>query len=199
MSNATLDYYNANAASYSEDTVSVDFSETQERFLKYFPAGAKILDFGCGSGRDAKYFLEKDYVVDAIDGSKELCKLARVYTGIDVKEVRFEDFSGDDLYDGIWACGSLLHLEWNSLISVFQNMVKALKKNGVIYASFKYGDFSGERNGRFFTEINEEKLNRIMIDVIDLEVKEFWISTDVRKNRSKEKWMNIILSQKVLH
>ena len=55
----TLDYYNENARSFSDQTQNVNFAKTQERFLKLMPPQGSILDFGCGSGRDTKYFLEK--------------------------------------------------------------------------------------------------------------------------------------------
>ena len=72
----TLIYYNQNAELFAQGTLSVDFKQTQDRFLKKLTTNACILDFGCGAGRDTKYFLEKGYQVDATDGSEELCKLA---------------------------------------------------------------------------------------------------------------------------
>ena len=52
----TIDYYNANFEDFISGTLNLDFSSTQDRFLSLLPAGAKILDFGCGSGRDSLYF-----------------------------------------------------------------------------------------------------------------------------------------------
>ena len=192
----TIDYYDKNATEYSESTIGVDFSATQERFLRYIPSHAKILDFGCGSGRDAKYFLDKGYDVDAIDGSKEFCRLASVYTGITVKQMLFQELASVDEYDGIWACASILHLQKDDLILVLHKMATALKNTGVIYASFKYGTFFGERQGRYFTDFNEERLTEILALVPELQYREFWISSDVRPDRSDEKWLNVILSRK---
>lgn len=59
----TIEYYNQNAEQFVQGTLSVDFTATQERFLAKLTAGAYILDFGCGSGRDTKYFLDKGYLV----------------------------------------------------------------------------------------------------------------------------------------
>ena len=192
----TIDYYDKNATEYSESTIGVDFSATQERFLRYIPSHAKILDFGCGSGRDAKYFLDKGYDVDAIDGSKEFCRLASVYTGITVKQMFFQELASVNEYDGIWACASILHLQKDDLILVLHKMATALKNTGVIYASFKYGTFFGERQGRYFTDFNEERLTEILALVPELQYREFWISSDVRPDRSDEKWLNVILSRK---
>ena len=82
----TIEYYNQNADMFAQGTRLVDFTVVQERFSKMLPVGSRILDFGCGSGRDTKYFLEKGYLVEATDGSFELCKLASDFTGIEVKE-----------------------------------------------------------------------------------------------------------------
>ena len=65
--NNTLDYYNQHTADFVNTTQNVDFHEIQELFLSFLPAKAKILDFGCGSGRDTKYFIDNGYEVDAMD------------------------------------------------------------------------------------------------------------------------------------
>lgn len=75
-SDETLIYYNANAKAFTEGTINVDFSSIQNKFLDRLDSGATILDFGCGSGRDTRFFLENGYSVEAIDGSEELCKIA---------------------------------------------------------------------------------------------------------------------------
>ena len=98
----TLNYYNANAKTFTQNTMNVDFKSTQERFLKRIPRASNILDFGCGSGRDTKYFLSQGYNVTAIDGSEELCRLASEYTGIPVKHMLFQDLEEENVYDGIW-------------------------------------------------------------------------------------------------
>ena len=110
--NQTIQYYDQNAADFVENTRNVDFHVMQDEFIEGLPAGAKILDLGCGSGRDTKYFLEHGYRVDAIDGSAELCTLASEYTGIPVKCQLFQELDASEVYDGIWACSSLLHLSY---------------------------------------------------------------------------------------
>lgn len=75
----TIEYYNQNANMFAQGTRLVDFSVMQERFANMVPVGSRILDFGCGSGRDTKYFLEKGYQVEATDGSSELCRLASAF------------------------------------------------------------------------------------------------------------------------
>ena len=189
----TLDYYDNHAYEFYKSTIKVEFAVTQERFLGKLQNGAYILDFGCGSGRDTKYFLEKGYKVDAIDGSKELCSLASEYIGIEVKNMFFQQLSEVEKYDGIWACSSILHLAKDELNEVIQKMIKALKQNGIIYTSFKYGDFAGERNGRFFTDMTQSKFAGFLKEIEGLEIEEQWITFDARPGRGEEKWLNLIL------
>ena len=192
MNDKTLDYYNQNANTFFEGTVSVNFKEVQDKFLKVLP-GKRILDFGCGSGRDTKYFLDNGYDVIAIDGSIELCKKASEYTGIEVKHMLFQELNEKDTYDGIWACSSILQLNKEELKPVLLKMIDALKKQGIIYTSFKYGDFEGERNGRYFSNFTIESFKEYVQDISTIQIEEYWLSGDVRKGREDEQWLNLIL------
>lgn len=196
MLNKTINYYDINAKDFVEETLNVDFKATQDKFINKLPAKGYILDFGCGSGRDTKYFLAKDFNVEAIDGSIELCKIASEYTKIKVRHMYFNELSRVNKYDGIWACSSILHLSLDDLVDVFKRMSKALKDEGIIYTSFKYGDFSGERNGRFFTDMTEDSFAKLIANVDNLKVEEQWITADVRPQRGNEKWLNLILRKK---
>ena len=191
--NTTLKYYNENATSFSATTQIVDFSITQDKFLALLQPNAYILDFGCGSGRDTKYFMEHGYRVEATDGSEELCKLASTYTGVSVKYMLFQELDEQKKYDGIWACSSILHLPKKELLSVIQKMCNALKDNGVIYTSFKYSNFEGERNGRYFTDFMEDTFREFIKVIPELTVEDQWITLDVRPGRGEEKWLNLIL------
>lgn len=189
----TIDYYNNNYESFISDTLSIDFSLIQDIFLSYLFPKAYILDFGCGSGRDTKYFLDCGYQVDAIDGSFELCRVASEYTGINVKQMFFHELDEVEKYDGIWACSSILHVKRNELPNILNRMSNATKKNGIIYISFKYGDFEGERNGRYFTDMTENSMKELLANFPELNVEKMWVTSDVRSGRGDEKWLNIIL------
>ena len=165
----------------------------QDKFLQLLDSQSSILDFGCGSGRDTKYFLEKGYHVTATDGSAELCKLASAFTGIEVKEMLFQELDDINKYDGIWACSSILHLPKKELFPVLRKMCIALKSAGVIYSSFKYGDFEGERNGRYFTDFTEDTFRDFIKDIPELTIEDHWITSDVRPGRGNEKWLNLII------
>ena len=195
----TIKYYNQNAEEFVQGTLSVDFTVTQERFLSKLSGGTSILDFGCGSGRDTKYFLDKGYQVEATDGSAELCMLASEYTGICVKQMLFQELDECEKYDGIWACSSILHLDKRALKAVLKKMAAALKANGVVYTSFKYGDFEGERNGRYFVDFTQETFGEFIREVPELQIEEYWITSDVRPGRGEEKWLNLILRKSDIH
>lgn len=192
-SSTTLDYYNQNAQSFALGTVSVDFHETQDRFLKLLDKGSLVLDFGCGSGRDTKYFLEHGMYVEATDGSEELCRIASDYAGIPVKQMLFQELKETEKYDGIWACSSILHLPKQELKVVLMKMADALKEQGIIYTSFKYGNFEGERNGRYFTDFTEDTFRDFIADITEIRIEEVWITGDVRQGRNEEKWLNLII------
>lgn len=191
--NKTIDYYNQNANSFSKMTQSVDFSTTQDKFLALLQPNALILDFGCGSGRDTKYFMDHGYRVEATDGSEELCRLASTYAGVPVKHMLFQELDEQKKYDAIWACSSILHLSKDDLESVIQRMLHALKDNGVTYTSFKYGTFEGERNGRYFTDFTEETFDSFLKDISHVKIEEQWLTGDVRPGRESEQWLNLIL------
>lgn len=192
----TLSYYNNYAKKFATSTQTVDFENTQKKFLEKIKGGSHLLDFGCGSGRDTKYFLEHGYTVDAIDGSEEMCKLATEYIGIQVKHMLFQELDEQEKYDGIWACSSILHLPIEELGSVLNKMSVALKLQGIIYTSFKYGTFEGERNGRYFTDMTEETFAALLKKLPTLSLEEQWITSDVRPGRGDEKWLNLILRKK---
>ena len=197
--NETLEYYNTNAEDFVHGTIDVDFRETQERFLKHIPTKGRVLDFGCGSGRDAKYFHARGFEVDAVDGSEELCKLASEYVGIPVRQMLFSELRAEEEYDGIWACASILHLSSSELRDVLLKMIKALKNGGILYASFKYGEYEGMRNGRYFTDFTERSFERYIADIENVKTVESWTTGDVRPGRGDEKWLNFILQKSEVH
>ena len=189
----TIEYYNSKAEEFYESTVNADMSDQYYLFEKYLGDGTHILDCGCGSGRDSKHFLENGFKVTAIDGSEELCKKASELTGLEVKHMYFQDLNFDNDFDGVWACASLLHVEKDRLPDVLKKITRVLKGGGVLYASFKYGDFSGERNGRFFTDLDDKSFETLIADIPELVLKEKYISTDVRPGRENDRWLNAIV------
>ena len=189
----SLQYYNQHAREFFDNTRNVDFKEMQDKFLCYLKPGARILDFGCGSGRDTKYFVTKGFTTDAVDGSEELVDIASKYTGVEVRQMYFQDLDEYETYDGIWACSSILHLSYTELEDVFVKMARALVSHGVLYTSFNYGTEEGERSGRYFTDMTETKIERLLKSVNVFSIEEMWMTSDVRPGRAEEKWLNMIL------
>ena len=114
------------------------------------------------------------YLVDAIDGSSELAKKASEYSGVEVRCMDFFEMCEKDKYDGIWACASLLHVKKERLPEIIGILRDALVPGGVLYMSFKYGDFAGVRDDRYFVDLNEESMNKNIdqVDGIDACLKE---------------------------
>lgn len=191
--NETINYYNVNAETFYNTTVHADMTKQYKLFLKYLKPESKILDFGCGSGRDSKYFLEQGYQVISLDGSEKLCEKASKLTGQEVLCMQFHEIDFENEFDGIWACASLLHLEEKDLPEIFDKLGRALKKDGVIYCSFKYGTDAGERKGRHFTDMTEAKMNELILGLDDFVIERMYITQDVRSGRGDEMWLNVIV------
>lgn len=191
----TLNYYNQCAEAYNETTLNIEFDSKREMLLKYLQPNAHILDLGCGSGRDSKGFLQKGYKVTAVDGSKELCKIASKNIGQDVICQLFNELDAVNEFDGVWACASLLHLPTNELKQTLKRVEKALKKDGYFYASFKYGDFEGERDGRYFNDFTEVSFSTLLKEFPNLELQEVEVTTDVIPGRENVSWLNVIIKK----
>ena len=187
----TIDYYNKHTEEFTASTFEVDMESLYKPFLAELQEGAKILDVGCGSGRDTLAFKNKGYQVDAIDYSEELVKKASRLTGIPIKLKSFYEIDDYEAYDGIWACASLLHCERERLAEVIGKLITALKPNGVLYMSFKYGDSDREKNGRKFTDLNETQAKALLEHFDDVQQIQQWITVDQRPDR-QEKWLNLL-------
>ena len=187
----TIDYYNKYAEEFTASTFEVDMESLYQPFLAELSEGARILDVGCGSGRDTLAFKNKGYQVDAIDYSEELVKKASRLTGIPIKLKSFYEVDDYEAYDGIWACASLLHCERSRLAEVLEKMVQALKPNGVIYMSFKYGDSDRDQDGRQFTDLDENQADALLEQFDNVQQIKQWVTLDQRPDR-QEKWLNLL-------
>ncbi len=195
MNNKTINYYDENFENYKSNTQKLNFSNIQKIFIKKLKANSSILDFGCGTGRDTKFFLDNNFNVKAIDGSKKMCQIAGEYCNIKVDQILFNDFNEINCYDGIWACASLLHLPYLELNSIFYKLYDSLKKDGILYTSFKLGDFEGYIDNRYFTFLTYEKLIEIQAIKTLFKVDKYFISEDIRDNIN-QKWLNAFLVKK---
>lgn len=192
----TLDYYNKNAKLYFEQTVEGDLKENYDKFLSKIAKKSYILDFGCGSGRDSKYFVEKGYKVKAIDGSIEMCKLASEYINQNVECMKFDELNEENTYDAIWACSSILHVEKKELPSILSKMIRALKPNGVIFTAFKKGDGYEIKEGKYYNFLTKEELEQILNNINqNIKIIDYFETLSSTKRPEKVIWSNYILQK----
>ena len=191
-----LDYYDAHAKEYAALTVKADMSPAYDRFLAYLPAGAGILDAGCGSGRDSLCFMKKGYAVTMLDASEGMCKCAEELTGRKALCMPFADIDFADQFDGIWACASLLHISETELEKVFAKFHCALKRDGVLYASWKYGDAERDDGERFYCDMTEEKLKNVLARAGLFDCLDCWVADDSLPSGREQKWLNVVLRKK---
>ncbi|WP_338074230.1 class I SAM-dependent methyltransferase [Halochromatium glycolicum] len=190
-------YYEAQADRFFAETAEVDMSALRARFLAYLAPGARILDAGCGSGRDARAFRELGYCVTAMEPSRRLATLAESCCGLRVERLRFQDIDWCQRFDGIWACASLLHVPMVELPNVLQRLSRALRSGGVLYASFKYGHGERDSGGRRFTDLDEAALSERLQWAPELTTIEIWVTADRRVGREAERWLNVLLANDV--
>jgi 2-polyprenyl-3-methyl-5-hydroxy-6-metoxy-1,4-benzoquinol methylase len=189
----TLTYYNNNAQTFSDSTLNVDMSALYAEFLPHVKQHGHVLDAGCGSARDAAYFKNQGFTVSAFDASPVLAKLASNYLQQPVEIKTFQELECVNKYDGIWCCASLLHVPKAELPQVFLKLQNALKVNGVLYVSFKYGTQERVHNGREFTDLNEQLLSSLLNQHTQLSIVKHWQSVDQRPGRESEVWLNALI------
>ncbi|WP_230534363.1 class I SAM-dependent methyltransferase [Microvirga roseola] len=189
----SINYYERNADQFFADTVAADVSLLQARFVRELPPSAHVLDAGCGSGRDAKAFADLGFHVTAFDAATEMVRRAAQHTGLPVLHMTFDDMVWSEEFDGIWASASLLHVPRGALPSVLTRCHQALRKDGILYTSFKYGSGEREKDGRRFTDLTEETFQEILAEVGGFQVIELWRTGDVRPSRQSEMWLNSLV------
>ena len=193
----TLDYYNKNSEEYFNSTLNVDMTNTYKAFLKLVPEGGKILDLGCGSGRDSMNFIKLGYEVTAVDGAKKLAKKASVLLGNEVIVSTFEELELKEKFHGIWACASLLHIKREDLKIVLNNLYNNLEDNGVFYMSFKYGEkeYVDDKN-RYFNCFTDESIISFINENTKYNILGLYITEDKLGRVNEVKWLNLICNKK---
>lgn len=190
--NDTLTWYRENAETFLSRTGNVDMTMTYDPFLELVAPGGSILDLGCGAGSAALYFTRKGYKVLAVDGCAEYCEHTRRRAGCEVRQMLFGELDYTNAFDGVWACASLLHVRKDALPGVLRLIRRALKKDGVFYASFKYGETEREKNGRLFSDFTEESLRTLLDEAGGFRTVKLWTTADARPERAEERWVNVL-------
>lgn len=188
-------YYDTHADAFIAGTRDADMSRLRRRFAVALPqpAGvpARILDAGCGSGRDARAFTEAGLATEAFDASPRIVTAATHHAGVAVRPMTFEQFAWEHPFEGILACASLLHVAESDLPEVLSRLVAHLVPGGVLYASFKVGPGERTEEERRFTDMTEDRLGALLDGCESIDRREMWRSRDVRRERS-EAWLNAL-------
>ncbi|MGL4236900.1 class I SAM-dependent methyltransferase [Tabrizicola sp.] len=128
-------------------------------FLELLPPGSKVLELGCGGGRDAQAMIAAGHRVDPTDGSPAIARKAEELLGIPVRVMRFEELDVDGVYDAVWANASLLHVPRAGLPAVLAKVWRALRPGGLHHATYKAGEAEGrDGHGRYFSYLAREEL-----------------------------------------
>ncbi len=190
MSN--IGFYDENAEDYFRRTVDSDMGRIRRLFAELVRPGGRVLDAGCGSGRDALAFHELGFEVTATEAAPRLAELARAHTGLPIDVLTFDQMAWRDHFDGIWACGSLLHVPRAELPATLRRLRDALVPGGVWFMSFKYGPVERSANGRRFTDLDEAGAAELLSEVRGLQLISMEIQDDSREDRPGERWLALI-------
>lgn len=192
VDDSTTKFYETHAREYFERTVSADLAALYEDVLKHVRPGGRILDAGCGSGRDLKIFRARGFDAVGIDASNALVDMAREFSGARCTVMRLEDAKFSGGFDAVWACASLLHLPKRNVMSILRRLRSTLLKGGVLYASVQVGH--GEalaRDGRFFAYYEPDEFAQY-IEKAGFSVDRVWVSDDSLPGRSAIRWINVV-------
>lgn len=190
---SSISYYDKNSQEFFDRTINADVQDLYQKFLKYVPKEGRILDAGCGVGRDSRFFLSKGYDVLAFDGSQEMVKITSNLLGKEALHMLFQDMNFSNEFDAVWANASLLHVPYENLRGVIEGFHKALLPSGILYASFKYGASMRSVEDRFFFDMNEDSIKSYIKGLFaPLEI---WKSADTRSKIAPspdKSWLNFI-------
>ncbi len=151
----TLNHYNQNAQAFWQGTHDHDVSQNYAAFLAPFPKDKTldIIDFGCGPGRDVRYFRSLGHRPVGLDGSRIFCEMARTLSGCPILHQTFLNLElPANAFDGIFANASLFHVPSQKLPKVLKQLHNTLRPGGILFLSNPRGaheGWSGQRYGHF--------------------------------------------------
>ena len=187
--NDTIRYYDQHASEYFTSTVDVDFDQLRMKFVSFLPEHARIIDIGCGSGRDVQAFCEMGYDAIGLDASEGLAAEAEKQFGIEVQVGDMATWIAQEPFDGIWCCAALLHLREEEADRFLHNLRYNLKPSGILFLSVKEGIETGsDEKGRYMQNYTEhelrKKLGAVGLDIVEID------STEDSLGRNGFRWLN---------
>jgi 2-polyprenyl-3-methyl-5-hydroxy-6-metoxy-1,4-benzoquinol methylase len=189
----TLNHYDANAKSFWEGTKDHDVTQNIESFLSACvqKKSLDILDFGCGPGRDVKYFKTLGHSPTGLDGSEEFCKLASDYTNCPILQQTFLNLElPKGKFDGIFANASLFHIPSQELPKVLSKLHEALRPNGILFSSNPRGNGEGWQ-GQRYVHYMEVKTSQSYLETAGFEIVDHYYRPS-GKPRQEQPWLAIV-------
>lgn len=198
----TLNAYQEAGIKYTQSVANIEISDIFP-FMNFLPKDGRILDVGCGGGRDLKIFYNNGFRTIGIDIVDEFIQETKVLLpGADVRKVDILDLScfHDEFFDGIWANAVLLHLEKKDLPKALSGLYRILKKGGKLFVGLKTGQGSKlvidklSQKERFFSFFEPEEIKQYLLS-FDFNILSFQIVEDL-VGRNTHQWMYILLEKK---
>lgn len=183
------DYYTHNSSEYIAKTKNSDMSVIYHFVQPYMQKAKKVLDLGFGSGRDSLYFLSLGYNVYSLDSCPEFIRHGQAIGLPRLIQMDIKQLDYTNQFDFIFASASLLHIPSTKLVDVLAKCRLALRKEGFLYASFKYGVYEGTRDGRYYTDMTEKTIEPFLAQA-HLQLVDVMITDDVQNRDNR--WLNII-------
>ena len=188
----TIGFYDENAEDFFRRSVDADMARGHADFTALLAPGGRVLDAGCGSGRDSLALARLGFEVTPIEASPKLAALAKAHTKLPVEVMTFDQIGWRETFDGVWACASLLHVPRTELASAVRRLRDALAPGGILWMSFKYGAQERQANGRHFTDLDEAGGRALVDDVGGLSLISLTVTTDAREDRPGERWLSVL-------
>lgn len=193
-STPTIAYYDSIADEYASDTLSISLDGLLKRFLSYVPDGLRnrrILDLGCGSGRDSKAIIDLGWDVLPVDGSAEMCRIASDVTGRLARRMLFSEMDFHGEFAGIWASASLLHVPAEELPDILARCRDAIVLGGILYMSFQMGAGEEVRHGCHYTDLMPDTARHLVNSCDGLEVLDVILTNGATARRPNLRWVNV--------
>jgi len=156
ITDRTISTYEQTADSFWEGTRDHDVSQNIEALLSAIQGEAphRILDFGCGPGRDLADLSQRGHTAIGLDGCTSFCRMARDHSGCEVWEQNFLSLQlPQNHFDGIFANATLFHVPRAHLLRVLGELRASLRPGGVLFSSNPRGKdqegWNGDRYGSY--------------------------------------------------
>ncbi|MEJ2267898.1 MAG: class I SAM-dependent methyltransferase [Nanoarchaeota archaeon] len=186
----TINFYEKIANDYSKSWDDIEIIKRELNFFLEFIKGKKILDIGCGHGRDCKYFSEKGFETIGIDLSENFLKIAKKksplskFAKMDMRKLNFPKES----FDGLWVCSSFLHIPQKNNKETMKEFYRVLKKEGIMFIAVKLGKGEKIKNGKYDKLYSKKEFEKLIKNT-GFHIQKSYI------NRHKKDWIIIFATK----